>query len=105
MLRTEAGVLLAERYRLVRRLGVGSMATVWAARDELLERLVAIKRLHTPTEEAPRRFAREARLGAGLKHPNLIEVYDVVQQDLDVLLIMEYVEGGSLAEALERGAL
>jgi serine/threonine protein kinase len=72
--------LLAGRYRVERLLGRGGMATVYLARDERLDRRVAIKRLHADSPvAATRRFAREARLGASLSHPNLVWVFDTVQ--------------------------
>ena len=93
------GVLLAGRYRVLRRLGAGGMATVFLAEDERLGREVAIKRLHTDAPEASlRRFEQEARLGAGLNHPNLVAIYDTVAAEEGALIVMEYVEGRSLAE-------
>src|SRR5947209_10374883 len=63
------GRLLADRYRIVRRLGSGGMATVFLAEDERLSRLVAVKRVHGESSvEVVRRFQREARLGAALNH-------------------------------------
>ena len=93
------GVLLAGRYRVLRRLGAGGMATVFLAEDERLGREVAIKRLHTDAPEASlRRFEQEARLGAGLNHPNLVAIYDTIAAQEGALIVMEYVEGRSLAE-------
>ncbi len=98
--------LLAGRYRTVRRLGSGGMATVYLAEDERLHRSVADKRLHADSAaERGRRFQREARLGASFSHPNLVTVYDVVSEDDDVLLIMEYIDGATLAQELARGSL
>src|SRR4051794_31554392 len=99
------GTLWAERYRVIRRLGSGGMATVWAGEDERLGRTVAIKRLHVPGGAHRRRFEREARLGASLRHPALVTVYDVVPADTELLLVMEHVDGGSLAARLEHGPL
>ena len=98
--------LLASRYRLVKRLGSGGMATVFLAEDERLGRRVAVKRLHadSPADTA-RRFGREARIGASLNHPNLVTVFDTVTEDETVLIVMEYVDGESLAEATRRGPL
>jgi eukaryotic-like serine/threonine-protein kinase len=98
--------LLAGRYRLVKRLGSGGMATVFLAEDERLGRRVAVKRLHADSpEDTARRFAREARIGASLNHPNLVTVFDTVSEDETVLIVMEYVEGESLGDALKRGPL
>src|SRR3954451_4647189 len=93
--------LLAGRYRVERMLGRGGMAAVYLAHDEKLDREVAIKRLHTDSpEDAARRFAREAKLGASLNHPNLVWVFDAVADDEGVLIVMEYVEGATLAREL-----
>ena len=98
--------MLAGRYRVVRRLGAGGMATVFLATDERLGREVAVKRLHTDAPEASlTRFKREARLGAALNHPNLVAVYDTVVADEGALIVMEYVPGHSLADLTARGAV
>jgi serine/threonine protein kinase len=99
----KSGAVLAERYRVRRRLGSGGMATVFLAEDRRLGRDVAVKRLNTDTpEEGLRRFNREARLGAALNHPNLVSVFDTVATEDGALIVMEYVPGHSLAE-LARG--
>jgi hypothetical protein len=96
----------ADRYRVVRRLGAGGMATVFLAQDERLGRPVALKRLHANSpEDVARRFEREARLGASLNHPNLVSIYDTLTDPEGVLIVMEYVEGTSLYEALRIGPL
>jgi serine/threonine-protein kinase len=93
------GALLAGRYRVLGRLGRGGMATVFLAEDDKLGRKVAIKRLHTDAPGASlRRFKNEARLGAALNHPNFVAVYDTVLTDEGALIVMEHVEGSSLAE-------
>jgi len=82
------------------------MATVLLAEDERLGRLVAIKRLHAESpEDTARRFRREAKLGASLNHPNLVAVYDIVTDDEGVLIVMEYVDGETLRDAIDRGPL
>ncbi|MGH2922612.1 MAG: serine/threonine-protein kinase, partial [Solirubrobacterales bacterium] len=93
------GTTLAGRYRVLRRLGSGGMATVFLAEDERLGRRVAVKRLHTDAPKASlRRFRNEARLGAALNHPNFVAVYDTAVADEGALIAMEYVDGTSLAE-------
>ena len=98
--------LVAGRYRTLRRLGAGGVATVYLAEDERLGRPVALKRLRAGSpQEMARRFEREARLGASLNHPNLVAVYDITTETTELLIVMEYVEGASLAEALRDGPL
>jgi len=98
--------LLAGRYRKLGTIGTGGMARVVLAEDERLGRKVAIKRLHadSPAETA-KRFDREARLGASLNHPNIVAIYDVDSDAEEVLIVMEYVEGETLKQALGRGPL
>jgi eukaryotic-like serine/threonine-protein kinase len=92
------GSVLAERYRVLRRLGSGGMATVLLAEDNRLGRRVAVKRLHTGSpEEAAGRLNREARLGASLNHPNLVTVYDAQPDGESLLIVMEFVDGSSLS--------
>jgi eukaryotic-like serine/threonine-protein kinase len=90
------------RYRLERPLGHGGMATVYLARDEELDRPVAIKVLaeHLAGDAAFRdRFLREARLAARLSHPNVVSVYDAGEsEDGRPFIVMEYVPGMTLAE-------
>jgi eukaryotic-like serine/threonine-protein kinase len=82
------------------------MASVLLAEDQRLGRQVAIKRLHAESpEDTARRFRREARLGASLNHSNLVSVYDIVSDDEGVLIVMEYVDGETLRDALGRGPL
>ncbi|MEA2143000.1 MAG: eukaryotic-like serine/threonine-protein kinase [Solirubrobacteraceae bacterium] len=101
---TATGSLLAGRYRLLERLGAGGMATVYLAEDERLARRVAVKRLHAGSpEDTAKRFGREARLGASLNHENVVTVFDTVADEGSVIIVMEYVDGESLADALRRG--
>lgn len=100
------GELFADRYRVIRRLGTGGMATVWLAEDERLGRDVAIKRLNTDApEESLARFRREARLGATLNHPNFVSVFDTIATDEGALIVMEYVPGQSLEELAKGGPM
>jgi eukaryotic-like serine/threonine-protein kinase len=100
------GKLLAGRYRRIRRLGSGGMASVFLAEDTLLGRPVAIKRLPTEApEESLQRFRHEARIGASLNHPGLVAVYDSIAEDDGLLIVMEYVEGRSLTELIDEGPL
>ncbi|HEY1595153.1 MAG TPA: serine/threonine-protein kinase [Thermoleophilaceae bacterium] len=100
------GTLLAERYRVIRRLGSGGAATVFLCEDERLGRKVAVKRMHAHSpEDIQARLRREARLGASLSHPNLVSVFDTETYEEGVFIVMEYVEGETLADALVRGPL
>jgi hypothetical protein len=93
-----------ERYELEHRLGHGGMATVYSARDLKLDRQVAIKLLadnYAGDDEVRRRFSREARVAAKLDHPNVVHVFDVGEEDGRPFIVMEHVEGGTLADRLE----
>ena len=93
------------RYIIERTLGRGGMATVYLARDGELDRLVALKVLspHLAEEESFRaRFLREARLTARLVHANVVQVYDVGEDERGPFIVMEYVEGETLAAELAR---
>jgi hypothetical protein len=98
--------VLAGRYRVLKRLGSGGMATVFLAEDERLGRQVAIKRMHAESpDDVAKRFRREARLGASLNHPNIVSIFDIETDDENVLIVMEHVAGGTLKDALARGPL
>jgi tetratricopeptide (TPR) repeat protein len=100
------GSLLDGRYRVVRHLGSGGMASVLLCEDERLARQVAVKRLHADSPmDVEQRFTREAKLGASLNHPNLVSVFDTATDDEGVLIVMEYVEGEPLSRLLRRGPL
>ncbi|WP_407547817.1 protein kinase [Streptomyces sp. Pv4-95] len=97
--------LITGRYRLEERLGRGGMGTVWRAWDGLLQRMVAIKEVHLPgdgTEHADlsARVLREARAVARVSHPHVIEIFDLVEHDGLLWIVMEYVDGPSLADHL-----
>jgi serine/threonine-protein kinase len=97
--------LMFGRYRLVERLGTGGSADVWLARDERLARLVAIKRLHRfllPDDASRQRFVAEARSAAGLSHPGIVRVYDIVAAGDEAAIVFELVDGESLAVRLAR---
>jgi tetratricopeptide (TPR) repeat protein/predicted Ser/Thr protein kinase len=93
------GVVLADRFRVHRRIGSGGTATVFLAEDSVLGRNVAIKRLHTEGSKTDvERFRREARLGASLIHPNLVTLFDTLDGPEGQLIVMEYVEGRPLSD-------
>ncbi len=82
------------RYRKIRRLGAGGYGVVWLARDDRLGRDVAIKYVHTLGEEEAARFRREAQLAARIRHPNVVQIYEVGRTHL----VMQYVEGVQAGE-------
>ena len=103
-------MLIANRYRLEERIGVGAMGVVWRAADELLGRTVAMKELlAVPTgesgpelEESRLRILREGRIGARLHHPHVISMFDVVIHEDRPWLVMEYLPSESLAARITR---
>jgi serine/threonine-protein kinase len=95
-------------YEIVAPLGAGGMGEVYRARDTRLDRMVAIKVLPqhlSDTPEARQRFEREARAVSALNHPHICTLHDVGSQDGTEYLVMEYLEGETLAARLEKGAL
>jgi eukaryotic-like serine/threonine-protein kinase len=106
------GRLVVGRYRLLAKLGHGGMGTVWRAKDETVDREVAVKepRLpdHLPEREqgnAFERMRREARAAARLDHPSVVNVHDVAVVDGRPWIVMELVQGRSLGDALQEGTL
>jgi serine/threonine protein kinase len=107
-----AGRLIAGRYRLLAKLGHGGMGTVWRAKDETVDREVAVKEPrvpdHLPDREranAFERMRREARAAARLDHPAVVNVHDVAVVDGQPWIVMELVHGRSLGSALQEGTL
>jgi tetratricopeptide (TPR) repeat protein/predicted Ser/Thr protein kinase len=95
-------------YRMERPIGRGGMGEVFLAWDDRLERRVAIKRIRRDSglsAEQRERFRREARLAARLSHAAVVQIYDLVTGDADDAIVMEYVEGRTLAERLAEGPL
>jgi len=100
------GRLIAQRYRLISKLGEGGMALVYLARHVVIERLAAIKFLRPELGQvgtARTRFLREARAVNRVNHPNIVEILDYGESDGLVYLVMEYVPGQPLLERLARG--
>ncbi|RZS44177.1 protein kinase-like protein [Herbihabitans rhizosphaerae] len=92
--------IVAGRYRLHDRIGAGGMGSVWRATDQELGRVVALKRSHAGDNGQIR---REARIGAGLHHPNVITTFDVVSDGEDRWLVLEFLPSRSLATVVETG--
>jgi serine/threonine protein kinase len=107
---SEPQALIADRYRLLRHVGSGGMGVVWEALDERLERRVAVKQLRRQSgastaeaELANQRAMREARLTARLQHQHAVSVFDVVEQEGQLWLIMQFVSSITLAGVLKEG--
>src|SRR5436190_15193568 len=97
------GTVLSGRYRLESKLGSGGMSTVYLARDETLERWVAVKVLHHEISDDPdqiERFRREARSVAQLSHPNIVAVIDAGEDAGHPYIVFEYVPGRTLKERI-----
>jgi serine/threonine protein kinase len=95
-------------YEIQSAIGAGGMGEVYKARDTRLDRLVAIKVLSAALASDPQfreRFDLEARAISQLEHPHICALYDVGEQDGTAYLVMQYLEGETLARRLERGAL
>jgi len=91
-------------YRIIEKLGQGGMGEVYLAEDLSLERRVAIKFLPqhlTRDKDTIERFKREAKATAALNHPNIVTIYEIVETDKDIYIVMEYVDGQSLREFIE----
>ena len=100
--------IVANRYRLREQIGRGGMGVVWRARDERLGRDVALKVLHPWVADDPElreRFEREAAALARLEHPNVVRLYDVLENDGQTVLVMEVVDGVSLDTLIAGRAL
>src|SRR5262249_24170720 len=95
-------------YEILSPLGAGGMGEVYRARDTRLERSVAVKGLPdggAAPPEVKQRFDREARAVSALNHPHICSLFDIGSQDGVDYLVMEYLEGETLAERLENGPL
>jgi serine/threonine-protein kinase len=103
------GTVLSERYRLEAKLGSGGMSTVYLARDETLDRPVAVKVMHremSEQEDQLQRFRQEARAVAKLTHPNVVAVIDAGEDAGHPYIVFEYVKGETLKQRISRiGAL
>jgi hypothetical protein len=91
-------------YEIIRPLGKGGMGTVYLARDPDIDRLVAIKLLREGLDspELRERFAREGRSAGGLRHPNIVTIFQVGQHESQPFIVMEYIPGDTLADIVKR---
>jgi serine/threonine protein kinase/tetratricopeptide (TPR) repeat protein len=94
-------------YAITHKLGAGAMGVVYAARDERLERTVALKTMSSlaTDETARKRFWREARAAASVNHPNVCQIYEIGEDHGELFIAMELLEGEPLAERLRQGAM
>lgn len=99
------GQKVNNRYEILKTIGEGGMANVYLAHDTILDRDVAIKVLRgdlANDDKFVRRFQREALSASSLSHPNIVEIYDVGEDDGDYFIVMEYVPGKNLKQLLKR---
>ncbi|HLR07881.1 MAG TPA: Stk1 family PASTA domain-containing Ser/Thr kinase [Bacillota bacterium] len=99
------GQLLNERYKIIKRIGGGGMANVYLARDIILDRDVAVKALrmeYANDQEFIARFDREAQSATSLAHPNIVNIYDIGEEDHMLYMVMEYVDGMTLKEYIQQ---
>ena len=99
------GQKINDRYEIIRILGEGGMANVYLAEDTILNRKVAVKVLRgdlANDEKFVRRFQREALSASSLNHPNIVEMYDVGEDDGNFYIVMEYVDGKNLKQLIKR---
>jgi serine/threonine-protein kinase len=103
------GSKINDRYQIIKTLGEGGMANVFLAHDNILDRNVAVKVLRgdlASDEKFVRRFQREALSASSLSHPNIVEMYDVGEDEGQYYIVMEYVDGKTLKQVLkQRGHL
>lgn len=100
-----AGEIVGERYRLERLIGEGGMGIVWAAVHQVTRKPVALKALrsnYSADKAVLQRFLREARAACAVRHPNVVEIHDVIVADGLPVMVMDLLEGESLGQRLER---
>src|SRR5574344_2600413 len=99
------GQKINDRYQIIRSIGEGGMANVYLAYDTILDRNVALKVLRgdlANDDKFVRRFQREALSASNLSHPNIVEVYDVGEEEGNHYIVMEYVEGKTLKQLIQK---
>ena len=98
-----SGQLIANRYQVISLVASGGMASVYLANDQVLERKVALKVIHphlAKDKSFVEKFQREAKMAAQLSHPNLVNVFDQGTDGEVIFLVMEYVPGITLRDAM-----
>ncbi len=99
------GQKISDRYQVIKSIGEGGMANVYLAYDTILDRNVAVKVLRgdlANDEKFVRRFQREALAASSLSHPNIVEVYDVGEDNGEYYIVMEYIEGKHLKQLIKK---
>ena len=104
------GRLLGSRYEIIKKIGNGGMAMVYQAKDQVLNRYIAVKILRdefTTDQEFIKRFEVEAQAAASITHPNIVSVYDVGREENLYYIVMELIQGKTLKEIIieEEGPL
>lgn len=102
------GQKINDRYQIIRTIGEGGMANVYLAYDTILDRNVAVKILRgdlATDEKFVRRFQREAISASSLNHPNIVEMYDVGEDNGKYFIVMEYLEGQTLKSLIKKEAI
>ena len=97
---------IGDRYRVVRLIGEGGMGAVYEAENLVTHKRVALKWLHPSVayrEESAQRLVREAQAASRVRHPNVVDVYDVVTHEQTIFLVLELLEGEALYAVIERG--
>jgi serine/threonine-protein kinase len=104
----QPGTILAERYRVGEVIGRGGMGVVLAAENTVTQRRVAIKWLRSDlvdNAEAAERLVREASVASRIRHPNVVDVFDVLRDGSSIFLVMDLLQGESLEAVLHRGGI
>ena len=99
------GQKINDRYQIIKSIGEGGMANVYLAYDTILDRDVAVKVLRgdlSNDEKFVRRFQREALNASSLSHPNIVEIYDVDEDEGNFYIVMEYIEGKNLKDLIKK---
>ena len=100
------GTTLDNKYRILQKIGEGGMGAVYLAQHTIIEKEVAVKFLHSKFSDHPeavKRFIREAKAAASIRHPNIIDVMDVgASPQGELFMVMEFLEGESLSSFLAR---
>ena len=97
--------ILGSQYEIIEKIGEGGMGDIYRGWDRVLKRPVAVKRLREELQTNPRereRFLKEAEMVASLRHPNIVEIYNIARGSDDTHLVFEYIVGGTVHELLER---